>query len=92
VAQLTDAGAGLEAQVADLNAELDHKQPLFNRSISVNQALRALDEQLRSITMQRDTLTGELQELVGQLAEGQAGLAPEGGEAAEGSLAGLANN
>ncbi len=82
VAELAADRDALRQEAADLNAELQHKQPLLGRSISVNQELRGLDEQLRALTMQRDDLAAELQQLVGQLAEGKAELAPEAAKAA----------
>ena len=74
VAALTASQTALRQAVADLNAELKTKQPLFARSISVNQELAGLDEQVRELSVQRDALAAELQELVAQLEQSQTGL------------------
>ncbi len=88
VAELTASRTALRQEVADLNAELEHKQPLFHASVSVNQKLLGLDEQLRSLSIERDKLTAELQALVAQLGRAQEGHAA-GAEAAPESLAKL---
>jgi len=80
VAALTASRDALRQEVADLNSELKVKQPLFVRSVSVNQELVTLDEQVRALSDQRDALAAELQELVAQLEQSQAGLPSETGQ------------
>ncbi len=88
VAELTASRTALRQEVADLNAELAHKQPLFHESVSVNRKLLGLDQQLRSLSVERDKLTAELQALVAQLGQAQEGHAA-GADATPESLAKL---
>ncbi len=73
VAELAASRTALRQEVADLNAELDHKQPLFHQSVSVNRQLLGLDERLRSLSIERDKLTVQLQALVAELARAREG-------------------
>jgi chromosome segregation ATPase len=74
VTALTASRDALRQTVADLNSELKVKQPLFVRSVSVNQELVTLDGQVRALADQRDALAAELRELVAQLGQSQAEL------------------
>jgi chromosome segregation ATPase len=85
VTELQTREAALREQLANLDAELAHKIPLFARSVDLSREIAALDEQLRSLTAQRAERAGEFSDLatrIGQPASGQgAGARPEPGSA-----------
>ena len=78
VAELAASQTALRQELADLNTELDHKQPLFHQSVNVNRQLLGLDERLRSLSIERDKLTVQLQALVAELARAREGHAARG--------------
>jgi chromosome segregation ATPase len=64
VAELQEREAALQRELSELDAELAHKEPLFERSVDVSREIATLDEQLRSLTEQRANLADELADLV----------------------------
>ena len=69
VGELQAREADLHKQLDDLDAELAHKGPLFDRSIDVSREIATLDEQLRSLTEQRAGLADELADLMSRIEE-----------------------
>jgi chromosome segregation ATPase len=73
VGELQAREADLRKQLDDLEAELAHKGPLFDRSIDVSREITTLDQQLRSLTEQRSGLANELADLVSRIEQPVAG-------------------
>jgi chromosome segregation ATPase len=73
VGELQAREADLHKQVDELEAELAHKGPLFDRSIDVSREIATLDQQLRSLTEQRSGLADELADLVSRIEQPVAG-------------------
>jgi chromosome segregation ATPase len=69
VAELQSRESDLQKEIDDLDAELAHKGPLFDRSVDVSREIATLDEQLRSLTEQRSGLANELADLVSQIGQ-----------------------
>ncbi|MGH6903638.1 MAG: hypothetical protein ACREIR_12965 [Geminicoccaceae bacterium] len=67
VGELQAREADLHKQLDELEAELAHKGPLFDRSIDVSREIATLDQQLRSLTEQRSGLANELADLVSRI-------------------------
>jgi chromosome segregation ATPase len=73
VGELQARESDLRKQLDDLEAELAHKGPLFDRSIDVSREIATLDQQLRSLTEQRSDLANELADLVSRIGQPAAG-------------------
>ena len=73
VGELQAREADLHKQLDELEAELAHKGPLFDRSIDVSREIATLDQQLRSLTEQRSGLANELADLVSRIEQPVAG-------------------
>ena len=69
VTELQKREAALQQRLSQLDAELGHNTPLFERSVDVSREIATLDEQLRSLTQERANLADELADLVTRIEE-----------------------
>jgi chromosome segregation ATPase len=89
VAELQTRQTALREQLAKLNAELAHKEPLFERGVDLSREIATLDERLRSLTAQRANLANEFTDVVGRIEQPAAG-ERSGAQAEPGSTEGVA--
>jgi chromosome segregation ATPase len=87
VAELETREAALQDELTNLDAELAHKQPLFERSVDLSREIATLDERLRSLIAQRADLAGEFTDVVDRIEQPAAG-AGNNAQAEPGSAAG----
>ena len=67
VVELEQREAELQQEVGALDAQLDHKRPLVDRSFRISQRLVALNGQFQTLIGERDRLAAELEQLVQDL-------------------------